>query len=168
MNAGEIIARVDTESRAGKVSIDANLGGTSTCWQLAEWVARGEYPIGIALVQFAVEIYRKQGLPLERIFPKDGQGSLTGGFSVVMLIKNAPHPNAAQLFANWFATKEAQTIYESQMMETSLRTDISGTNVPDYVRPKEGTAYPIDDYSYEHYSKIRQPVIERLQKELQR
>ena len=298
MNAGEIIARVDTESRAGKVSVDANLGGTSTCWamsqrdeienmggklidpdilrpalwkygkpklnesgpapglradvncslqaaewvmtdlfvntsivkpgelvswkdllkpqykgkiaafdprrsgpgqtpvgylaalfggdylselyigqqvkltadnrQLAEWVARGEYPIGIALVQFAVEIYRKQGLPLERIFPKDGQGSLTGGFSVVMLIKNAPHPNAAQLFANWFATKEAQTIYESQMMETSLRTDISGTNVPDYVRPKEGTAYPIDDYSYEHYSKIRQLAIERLQKELQR
>jgi iron(III) transport system substrate-binding protein len=58
--------------------------------QLAEWVARGDYPIGIALVQFAVEIYRKQGLPIERIFPKDGQGSLTGGFSVVMLIKNAP------------------------------------------------------------------------------
>ena len=85
-----------------------------------------------------------------------------------MLIKNAPHPNAAQLFANWFATKEAQTIYESQMMETSLRTDISGTNVPDYVRPKEGTVYPVDDYSYEHYSKIRQPAIERLQKELQR
>jgi ABC-type Fe3+ transport system substrate-binding protein len=298
MNAGEIIARVDTETRAGKVSIDANLGGTSNCWamsqrdeidsmngklidpdilrpaawkygkpklnesglppglradfncsfqaaewvmtdlfantsivqpgdlvswrdllkpqykgkiaafdprrsgpgqtpvgylaalfgsdylselyigqqvkltadnrQLAEWVARGEYPIGIALVQFAVEIYRKQGLPIERIFPKDGQGSLTGGFSVVMLIKNAPHPNAAQLFANWFATREAQTIYESQMMETSLRTDISGTNVPDYVRPKEGTAYPVDDYSYEHYSKIRQPAIERLQKELQR
>jgi ABC-type Fe3+ transport system substrate-binding protein len=84
--------------------------------QLAEWVVRGEYPIGIALVQFAVEIYRKQGLPIERIFPKDGQGSLTGGFSVVMLIKNAPHPSAAQLFVNWFATREAQTIW-SQMME---------------------------------------------------
>jgi len=298
MFAGESITRIDTESKAGKVSIDANLGGTSTCWamsprnqienmngklidpdvqnpavwrggkpklneagpspnlpadfrcslqtaewvmtdlfanteivkpgeitswkdllkpqykgkiaafdprrsgpgqtpvgylaalfgheylkelfigqqvkltadnrQLAEWVARGEYPIGIGLVQFAVETYRKQGLPIARVYPKDGPGSLTGGFSVVMLIKNAPHPNAAQLFANWFASKEAQTIYETQMMETSLRTDVSGTNLPDYVKPQPGVAYPVDDYSYEHYSKIRVPAVEMLQKELQR
>lgn len=298
MNAGEIITRVDTESKANKVSIDANLGGTSTCWamsargeienmngklidpeilqpavwrlgkpklnepgptpgvgadfscslqtaewvmtdlfantnivkpndivswrdllkpeykgkiaafdprrsgpgqtpvgylaalfgndfvrdlylgqqvkltadnrQLAEWVARGEYPIGIGLVQFAVEMYRKQGLPIERIFPKDGEGSLTGGFSVVMLIKNPPHPNAAQLFVNWFASKEAQTIYEAQMMETSLRKDISAAEVPSYVRPKEGVSYPVDDYSYKHYENIRQPAIEKLQQELQR
>jgi iron(III) transport system substrate-binding protein len=298
MNAGEVITRVDTESRAGKVGIDANLGGASTCWamsprgqiesmngklidpdilqpamwrfgtlklnepgpttdlpadfkcslqtaewvmtdlfantsivkpaeltswkdllkpqykgkiaafdprrsgpgqtpvgylaalfgndfvealyigqqvklsadsrQLAEWVARGDYPIGIALVQFAVEIYRKQGLPIERIFPKDGQGSLTGGFSVVMLIKNSPHPHAAQLFANWFASREAQTIYESQMMETSLRTDVSGTKLPDYVRPKIGVAYPVDDYSYEHFTRFRLPAINRLQRALQR
>jgi ABC-type Fe3+ transport system substrate-binding protein len=136
--------------------------------QLAEWVARGEYPIGIGLVQFAVETYRRQGLPIERIYPADGPGSLTGGFSVVMLIKNAPHPSAAQLFANWFASKEAQTIYETQMMETSLRTDVSGTKVPDYVRRKEGVAYPVNDYSYEHYSKIRVPAVEALQRELQR
>lgn len=298
MNAGEIITRIDTESKAGKVSIDADLGGTSTCWsmsprgeienmngklidpdilrpevwragkpklneagpapelgpdfrcslqtaewvmtdlfantsiikpdeitswkdllkpqykgkiaafdprrsgpgqtpvgylaalfgddylkelyvgqqvkltadnrQLAEWVARGEYPVGIGLVQFAVEMYRNQGLPIARIYPKDGQGSLTGGFSVVMLIKNAPHPNAAQLFVNWFASKKAQTIYEAQMMETSLRTDISGTKVPDYVRPKDAVAYPVDDYSYAHYSKIRAPAIKKLQEELQR
>jgi len=298
MFAGEVITRVDTESKAGKVSIDADLGGTSTCWamstrgqienmngklvdpeilnpavwrngkpklneagpspnlpadfrcslqtaeyvmtdlfvntdivkpgeitswkdllkpqykgkiaafdprrsgpgqtpvgylaalfgqdylkqlfigqdvkltadnrQLAEWVARGEYPIGIALVQFAIEIYRKQGLPIARVYPKDGPGSLTGGFSVVMLIKDAPHPNAAQLFANWFASKEAQTIYEAQMMETSLRTDIAGTNLPDYVKPQPGVAYPIDDYSFEHYNKVRVPAVEMLQKELQR
>jgi ABC-type Fe3+ transport system substrate-binding protein len=136
--------------------------------QLAEWVARGEFPIGIGLVQFAIETYRRQGLPIERVYPKDGQGSLTGGFSVVMLIKNAPHPNAAQLFANWFASKDAQTIYEAQMMETSLRTDVAGTNLPDYVRPKPGVAYPVDDYSFQHYSKIRVPAVEMLQKELQR
>jgi ABC-type Fe3+ transport system substrate-binding protein len=136
--------------------------------QLAEWVARGEYPIGIALVQFAVETYRKQGLPIERIYPADGQGSVTGGFSVVMLIKNAPHPAAAQLFVNWFGSKEAQTIYEAQMMETTMRTDVAGTNLPDYVRPKPGVAYPVDDYSYEHFSKIRNPAVEALSKELQR
>ncbi|MGH7087467.1 MAG: ABC transporter substrate-binding protein [Stellaceae bacterium] len=136
--------------------------------QLAEWVARGEYPIGLALVQFAVELYRKQGLPIARVFPKDGEGSLVGGFSVIMLIKHAPHPYAGQLFANWFATKEAQTIYESSMMETSLRTDVTGTNVPEYVRRQPDVAYPVDDYSYAHFAKIRQPAIEYLQKLLGR
>ena len=296
LNAGEVIARVDNESKAGKVSIDANLGGTSTCWymaprgqienmngklidpdildstvwrhrkpklnewglegspdlkcsfqtsewvmtdlfsnptlvkpaeieswkdllkpqymgkiaahdprrsgpgqgpvgylaglfghqflkdlyigqkvkltadnrQLAEWIARGEYPIGIAPVQFAIETYRKQGLPIERVYPKDGYGEIVGGFSVVMLIKNAPHPNAAQLFVNWFGSKEAQTIFETQMMEKSLRTDISGTNLPDYVLPKAGIAYPIDDYTPEHFFKVRVPAVEMLQKELDR
>jgi len=84
-----------------------------------------------------------------------------------MLIKNAPHPNAAQLFANWIGSKEAQTIYETQMMETSLRTDVS-TQLPDYVRPKQGVAYPVDDYSWEHQSKIRMPAVEALSKELDR
>jgi len=141
---------------------------TADSRQLAEWVARGEYPIGIGLVQFAVEMYRKQGLPIERIFPKDGEGSLTGGFSVVMLIKHAPHPYAAQLFANWFASKEAQTIYETQMMETSLRKDITGVELPSYVRPKDAVTYPVDDYSYQHYANIRQPAIVKLTQELQR
>lgn len=140
---------------------------TADSRQLAEWVARGEYPIGIALVQFAVETYRKQGLPIERVFPQDGQGSVTGGFGVVMLVKNPPHPNAAQLFVNWLGSKEAQTIYETQMMETSLRADIS-TQLPEYVRPKQGVAYPVDDYSWEHQSKIRMPAVEALSKELDR
>lgn len=141
---------------------------TADSRQLAEWVARGEYPIGIALVQFAVEIFRKQGLPIERIFPQDGQGSVTGGFAVVMLTKKAPHPNAAQLFVNWFGSKEAQTIYEKVMMETSLRTDVTDTQLPEYVRPKQGVAYPVDDYSWKHQSTIRMPAVEALSKELQR
>jgi len=135
--------------------------------QLAEWVARGEYPIGIALVQFAIETFKKQGLPLDRVYPQDGQGSVTGGFGVVMLVKNAPHPNAAQLFVNWLGSKEAQTIYQTQMMETSLRADIDAP-VPDYVRPKPGVAYPVDDYSWEHQSKIRIPAVQALSKELDR
>lgn len=141
---------------------------TADARQLAEGVARGESPIGIALVQFAVETYRKQGLPIARIFPADGQGSVTGGFSVVMLIKNSPHPNAGQLFVNWFGSKEAQTIYETHMMETSMRTDVTGTNVPEYVRPRPNVAYPVDDYSWQHQSKIRIPAVEALSKDLQR
>src|SRR5262249_51078752 len=46
--------------------------------QLAEWIARGTYPIGIAPVQAAVEPLRAEGLPIERVFPADGQGEFVG------------------------------------------------------------------------------------------
>jgi len=135
--------------------------------QLAEWVARGEYPIGLSLVQFAVEPFRRQGLPIERVFPADGPGSVMGGFSVIALVKNSAHPNAAQLFVNWYATQEAQTIYERDMMEASLRKDVTGTNVPDYIRPKPGATY-VDAYKYDYNENVRGPALDMLQKALER
>jgi iron(III) transport system substrate-binding protein len=134
-----------------KLYIGQNVKFSTDSRQLAEWVARGEDTLGIGLVAFAVEIYRKQGLPIAPVIIDDGSGgaSLTGGFGGVVLFKNAPHPNAAQVFANWMATKEAQEIYERNMMEPSLRTDVNtGTAVPDYVRMQPGVKYAIDDYDY--------------------
>lgn len=137
--------------------------------QLAEWVARGDYALGIGLVPFAVEIYRKQGLPIAPVSPKEGAGPLTGGFGSIMLLKNSPHPNAAQVFANWLGTKEAQEIYETDMMEVSLRTDVNtGDAVPDYVRPKPGVDYKINDYVYAYYAGKRSAQIEGLKKDLPR
>ena len=66
--------------------------------QVAEWAARGTYPIVLAPVQSMIERFRKEGFPLVRVFPKDGPGSLLGGFSTIAMMKNPPHPNAATLF----------------------------------------------------------------------
>src|SRR5262249_15188662 len=92
--------------------------------QLAEWVARGTYPIGLSLVVTAIEPLRAEGLPLERVYPEDGPGALTGGTSVVMKVKDSPNPNAAAVFLNWFASREAQAMYEREIGEMSLRTDV--------------------------------------------
>jgi ABC-type Fe3+ transport system substrate-binding protein len=137
--------------------------------QLAERVARGEYVLGMGLVPFAVEIYRRQGLPIAAVSPKEGGGPLTGGFGTIMLLNNTPHPNAAQVFANWIGTREAQTIYETNMMETSLRADVdTGNAVPDYVRRQKGVQYPIDDYVYSYYVGKRAEALAWLKSELPR
>jgi ABC-type Fe3+ transport system substrate-binding protein len=154
-----------------KLYIGQNVKFSTDSRQLAEWVARGEYSLGLALVPFAVEIYRKQGLPIAAVTVNDGFGgaSLTGGFGCIMLFKNSPHPNAAQLFANWMGTKEAQEIYEKNMMETSLRTDVNtGTAVPDYVRVKPGVKYKIDDYVYAWFIGRRADHLKALTKDLPR
>ncbi|HZR99950.1 MAG TPA: extracellular solute-binding protein [Chloroflexota bacterium] len=129
--------------------------------QLAEAVARGSYPIGIALVQANVEPLRAEGLPLQRVFPADGPGALTGGFGTVHKIKNGPNPNAAAVFMNWFASKDAQEMWEREMMETSLRTDVPH-QVPDYVIPKPGVSYTIDDYNPDYFFSKRAPAIAKI------
>ena len=154
-----------------KLYIGQNVKFSTDNRQLAEWVARGEYSIGIALVPFAVEIYRKQGLPIAPVLVNDGYGgaALTGGFSCIMLFKDAPHPNAAQLFANWMGTKEAQEIYEKYMMEPSLRTDVNtGGAVPSYVREQPGVTYKIDDYVYSWYVGERAAHLKALTSQLPR
>ncbi len=124
--------------------------------QLAEWVARGAYPIGLSLVQVNVEPLRAAGLPLERVFPEDGPGSTLGGFSVVMRVKGGPNPNAAAVFLNWFLSRDAQDMWEREMMETSLRTDVAH-QVPDYVIPKPGVQY-VDGYDPDFYFTHRVPA----------
>jgi ABC-type Fe3+ transport system substrate-binding protein len=129
--------------------------------QLAEWVARGSCPVGIGLMQANVEPMRAQGLPLERVFPADGPGALTGGFGTIFGIKGGPDPNATAVSINWFVSREAQEMWEREMMETSLRADLPH-NVPDYVIPKPGVNYEIDDYNPDYFFPKRAPAIEKI------
>jgi ABC-type Fe3+ transport system substrate-binding protein len=138
-----------------------NVQLTADYRQLAEGVARGSYPIGIALVQANIEPLRAENLPLQRVFPADGPGALTGGFGTVHKIKNSPNPNAAAVFINWFASKDAQDMWEREMMETSLRTDVAH-QVPDYVIPKPGVSYTIDDYNPDYFFSKRAPAIAKI------
>ncbi|HLQ31751.1 MAG TPA: extracellular solute-binding protein [Chloroflexota bacterium] len=121
--------------------------------QLANSVGQGGFPIGMSLVQTTVEPLRKSGVPIERVFPEDGPGTTLGGFSVMLKIKNSPHPNAGSVFLNWFLSKEAQDMYERTMMETSLRTDVPH-QVPEYVIPKPGVKY-VDGYDPDFHFKYR-------------
>jgi iron(III) transport system substrate-binding protein len=129
--------------------------------QLAEWVARGTYPIGMSFTQAAIEPLRAEGLAIERVFPDDGPGALTAGSGAVMKIKNGPNPNAAVVFFNWFAGKEGQEVFEREMQQMSLRTDVAH-NVPDYVIPRPGVDYNIDENEPDFYFNQRVPAIAKI------
>lgn len=110
--------------------------------QVVELVARGTYPVALGAIQTVVERFRSQGFDnLEIVLPEDHPGYLTGGFSVIVEAQDAPHPSAAQVFLNWFASPAGQEVYESVMLETSARTDVQVAEVPDYVRPVETADY---------------------------
>jgi ABC-type Fe3+ transport system substrate-binding protein len=131
--------------------------------QLVEWAARGTYPIIIGSIQSQVERFKAEGFPLEAVLPEDGPGYLTSGFSVLMSPKNAPHPNAAQVFMNWYASAPGATTYQTVMLETSQRLDVDKSTLPPYVVPVDGLDYWVDsdlDWFLEERAQVSQQFVE--------
>jgi iron(III) transport system substrate-binding protein len=132
--------------------------------QLADWVGRGTYPVGLGLVQRQMEPLRSLGLKFERVFPQDGPGYRSGGSSVLKLIKNRPHPTAGIVLANWVASKEGQEIYSRHVLDVSRRTDTNVPEVPSYLQPQANMT--LDTYANDFYTKTRQEIREQLAKTL--
>ena len=142
--------------------LDQKVTYASNHQQLADWIARGIYIIGLGAVERIFEPMRKEGLPIGVIASfTDAPGYLTGGSSVTKLTKDSPHPNAAAVLVNWLASKEAQGIYSQSVLQPSRRTDVNLKDVPDYLIPKPGVKY-LDSYGHEFYAKKRPEVIKRV------
>jgi ABC-type Fe3+ transport system substrate-binding protein len=130
--------------------------------QLAEWIARGEYAIALGGVQHDFERFRDEGFNIEPAVP----GYLSGGFSPVSHYEGAPHPNAAAVFLNWYASPAGQMVYQDVMLETSRRVDLPTEGIPFYVDPD---AYPhsgFDGYEWTYYAEERPGITEALSEAL--
>ena len=135
---------------------------TSDHQQLAEWIARGVYLVGLGSVDRNVEPLRHEGLPIGIAASlTDAPGYITGGSSVIKLIKDAPHPNGATILLNWLASKEGQGIFSQSTGHPSRRTDVGTKGVPSHRIPVLGTDY-LDSYTFEFYSKKRPEISQKL------
>jgi ABC-type Fe3+ transport system substrate-binding protein len=92
--------------------------------QMAEWVIRGRYPIGIGLSEIQLASFAEQGVMARIENIPDGPRSLAVGAGGLIVMKNAPHPNAVKLFANWLLTREVQTALLDRAKVNSRRTDV--------------------------------------------
>ncbi len=68
-------------------------------------VARGEYPIWVP--QISVNVQGLKGLPVRVIAPTEGVAYVRLDHG---MLKNAPHPNAARLFMNYYIGEENQML----------------------------------------------------------
>ena len=123
--------------RLAKQDISYRRGGTLT----TQVVTSGEYPIGIAINGETSAAIREKGAPL--------------GFKVLapaivkpeglFVAKNAPHPHAALLFAEWVLSEEAQSFLATNLGKGSAmkgaRSKFKEFQIkPDFVvSPKLGT-----------------------------
>ena len=76
---------------------------------LASLVAAGDVPVGLAMYNSNIETLKRKGAPIDYV-PVQPVVARPQGIGVA---KNAPHPNAAQLFTEYVMSDEGQKLFES-------------------------------------------------------
>ena len=118
---------------------------------LETWLVSGRYPLqAVATGTEEYSVLAKKGLPIKQMFLPKQVGVLRAGGSgcCISVFANAPHPNAAKLFVNWFLSKEGQTLTHTMIPaidRSSLRTDIPFGEVAPDQRREPGKEYGFPD-----------------------
>jgi iron(III) transport system substrate-binding protein len=114
-----------------------------------DWLAAGKYSLCLCRHQSISEA-KSQGLPVELMEPaqfKEGVG-VESRAKTLVLMNQAPHPNAAKVFLNWFLSREGQSDFQKSAAkfidagaEGSLRMDIPKDEIPPRNRLNPGVKY---------------------------
>ncbi|MBI4332603.1 MAG: extracellular solute-binding protein [Chloroflexi bacterium] len=91
--------------------------------QLAEWLARGKYPLALGSRIEETQYFRSLGAPILLARPKEGGKVGSAGGSMGLAARPA-HPEAAVLFVNWVLSKEGGTAFQSGKAIPSGRLDV--------------------------------------------
>lgn len=136
------------EDFVNKLLIDQKPVISTNRRQLTDWMVRGVYPISFGPEDGEVERLREEGVPVKTIYGlEDMPGTVSGG-NVLSLIAGAPHPNAARVFVNWMASKEALEIYGKALQMVPARSDIDAQKfLPAEIIPKPDVKY-FDTYDW--------------------
>jgi len=114
-----------------------------------DWLAAGKFSLCLCRHQSVSEA-KAQGLPVDLIEPaafKEGVG-VESRAKTLVLMNQAPHPNAARVFLNWFLSREGQSDFQKTAAkfidagaEGSLRMDILKDDIPPRNRLNPGVKY---------------------------
>ena len=133
--------------------------------QIGDSLARGAYPIAFGAEDEEMERLQKEGFPIERIYSLNGMSDIvSSSVGQIVLFNNAPHPNAAKLFANWIASKEGLEVFSRNRGGVPTRNDIGEERfLPAETIPKPGVEY-FDAYNWDFV--LNQEKIRLRMKEL--
>ncbi|HEU4345229.1 MAG TPA: extracellular solute-binding protein [Candidatus Binatia bacterium] len=110
--------------------------------QMADWLARGTYPICFNCREDDVRPLQKEGFKILEIFELAGvPATINGSPWLLSMANKAPHPKAAQVFANWILSKEGLETYARGYGSVTLRTDIDHSFLGPANIPKPGVKY---------------------------
>jgi iron(III) transport system substrate-binding protein len=131
-----------------------------------DWLATGKF--AICFWCEGVEKGKQQGLPIESFGLMKEGAALSAGQGFLTLINQAPHPNAARVFVNWFLSREGQVNFQRALAQAeegspdSLRTDIPKDDVLPKSRRIDGVKYLDTDNQRDAMKPVMKLVEETL------
>ncbi len=125
-----------------KLYLEHDVGTSRDRRQLTDWLARGTYPICLTCRTDDIRALLKDGFKIVEVFElSDLKSRLNSSPFILSYANKAPHPNAARVFINWLAGKEALQIYSRGYKSPSLRTDLDESFLDPETIPRPGIAY---------------------------
>ena len=131
-----------------------------------DWLATGKF--AICFWCEGVEKGKQQGLPVESFGLMKEGAALSAGQGFLTLVNQAPHPNAARVFVNWFLSREGQLNFQKALAQAeeggpdSLRTDIPKDDVLAKSRRLDGVKYLDTDNQRDAMKPVMKLVEETL------
>ena len=117
------LLRIKGESYLAKLAAQEMMVGRNLR-QLGENIARGKSAISIGLSYYTYVPFIKAGLPVKPISTiREGYYAASRSGNVVLL-KNAPHPNATKVFVNWLLSRDGQTALTRALGQPTRRLDV--------------------------------------------
>jgi len=130
--------------------------------QLMDRLARGANPICLTCKLETATDLQKEGFKIHEVFDLAGmKNRVTSSPFVLSYADNAPHPNAARVFINWIASKEALEIYSRGNGTATLRADVDESFLNPEIVPKPGVEY-FESTNLEWMSKGRPEIAEKM------
>jgi iron(III) transport system substrate-binding protein len=122
--AGHFLAELGPEF-VKQLYVGQNPGISRDRRQLTDWLARGIYPICLTCRTDDIRPMQKEGFKIAEVFDlSDVRNRITSSPFILSVANKPPHPNAARVFINWLAGKEALEIYSRGYVSPTLRTDV--------------------------------------------
>jgi ABC-type Fe3+ transport system substrate-binding protein len=132
----------------GKLYGDMQLTLSRDHRQLVDWLASGKAALCVPCDDAELGRAKEQRLPVESVTHTLKEGDyIAGGQGVISLIAPTPHPHAAQIFLNWFLSREGQSLFQEQSVKSgqrnanSRRTDIAKDIIAPEYRLKDDAVF---------------------------
>ena len=132
--------------------------------QLTETLAKEKALLSIGLSYYSFLPFLKAGLALKPLpTPKEGIYASSGSGNLVIL-KKAPHPNAAKVYVNWLLSQEGQEVFGKAMGQATRRLDVDTTWTKEFghIAAKEVLTperfFELENQSEEIIQKVRVPA----------
>jgi len=106
--------------------------------EVADGLARGKFHAAVFVSEAKAELDKMQaiGLPVRKLLRTLREGGEVNLGGAIAVFDRAPHRNAAQLFLNWYLSRQGQNARHALIDEVdpspSLRSDVEQGKVSDY------------------------------------